>query len=83
MMVQSAVRDEEDVAARDLAIDDAAHVDAGLADEVAPQLDDELRLRQSRVARSARVVRRAAPIGAEIERLLARESTGCRSRRRG
>jgi hypothetical protein len=42
MVMETAIGDEEHVAARDLAVDHAAHVDAGGADEIAPELDDSL-----------------------------------------
>ena len=59
MVVQAAVGDEEHVAARNLAVDDAAHVDAGLADEIAAELDHDLRVRQG----SSRLVRPRARAG--------------------
>ena len=40
-MVQSAVGDEEDLTARNLAIHHARHVESGLADEIAAELDDQ------------------------------------------
>jgi hypothetical protein len=45
-MVHAAVRDEEHFAARHLAVDDAHHVDAAFADEVAAQFQRQFRLRQ-------------------------------------
>ena len=69
MMVQAAVGDEEDLAARDLAVDDAADVDAGFADQVAAEFDDELRAGQSRRRALRRCSRRLSPIGAR--------SSGC------
>ena len=40
-MVQAAVDDQEHTAALNLAVDDAADVDAGLADEIAPEFDGQ------------------------------------------
>ena len=54
VMVQPAIGDEEHVAARHLAVDDATYVNTGLADEIAAQLDDQLRLRQRASQRTAR-----------------------------
>ena len=72
MMMQAAVGDEEYVAARNLAVDDRANVDARLADEIAPELDHEPRLRQ--LAPGARdELREIGADGSEVERLLARE----------
>src|SRR4051812_30101355 len=45
-MMQPAVGDEEHAAARDLAVDDAAHVDTCLAYEIAAELDHDLCERQ-------------------------------------
>ena len=82
MMMQAAVGDEEHLAARNLAVDDAADVDAGLADQVAAELDDELRLRQ-RAACRVRPALAGCRRSGQVERLLAREVRECRSRRRG
>ena len=64
MMMQAAVGDEENVAARDLAVEDAAYVHAGLADQVTAQLEHDLRLGQLAPRCAARASRRLAPIGA-------------------
>ena len=69
VMVQAAVGDQEHLAARDLAVDDAADVDAGLADQIAAELDHELRLRQLRMRARPACRARFAPIGAR--------SSGC------
>ena len=62
VMVQAAVGDQEHLAARDLAVDDAADVDAGFADQVAAELDDERAPAAARVrARSTS----AAQVGAD------------------
>jgi len=45
-MIQPAIDDEEYLSARDLAIEDARHVNAGLADQIAAQLDHQLGFRQ-------------------------------------
>ena len=78
MVVQPAVGDEEHLAARHLAVDDAVHVDAGLADEVAAELDDERAPPAAAAAhaRSHERRRRLAPIGCEVERLSRPGSTG-------
>src|SRR4051794_27792950 len=47
MVMQAAVDDQEHLAARDLAVDDARDVDAGLADEITPELDDHVGTRQA------------------------------------
>src|SRR5690606_37733923 len=41
VVVQAAVRDEVDVPPRNLPVDHAADIDAGLAHEISPQLDDD------------------------------------------
>jgi hypothetical protein len=41
MLMQTAVDHQEDLATRHLSIDHSRHVDAGLAHEVAPELDDD------------------------------------------
>src|ERR1043166_2735031 len=41
MLVQAAVRDQKHLPARDLAVEHATHVNAGLADQIAAQLDDQ------------------------------------------
>src|SRR6185312_6793576 len=46
VMVQAAIGNQEDLAAGDLPIDHAAHIDAGFADQVTAELDGELRLRE-------------------------------------
>ena len=71
--MQAAVGDEKHVPARDLAVDDAADVDARLADQVAAELDDDVGHRAA--ARLARPTspRRLAPIGARSRRVVARE----------
>src|SRR6185369_10693589 len=72
MMMQTAVGDEEHVAARDFTVDDATDVDSGAPHEVAPELDHEVRLRQRILAAGHEI----AEVGAdrrEVERRLARE----------
>src|SRR5439155_24111997 len=46
MVMQATVGHKKHLAARDLAVDDAAHIKACLAHEVAAELDHEPRLRQ-------------------------------------
>src|SRR4030095_9654934 len=72
VVVQSAVSDKENVPSRDLAVDDATDIDAGLADEVAAELDDKTGLRK-RCPRAARHVAQVVADGSELERFLARE----------
>ena len=60
--MQAAVDDQEGLAAGHLAIDDAAHVDAGLGDQVAAELEHQRRadLPRRLAGRAARVPRRSA-----------------------
>src|SRR5258706_1840748 len=72
MVVQAAIGNEENPAARKLAIDDPAYVDTRLADEIASELDDDARLRQ--VLLDPRHERREpASRRAQVERLVAGE----------
>ena len=73
MVVQAAVGDQEHLAPRHLAVDDARHVDAGLADQVAAQFDDQLRLAAVRCFAASTTLREVGGDRGEIERLLAGE----------
>ena len=46
MVVQPTIRDQEYLPSRNLAVDHPAHIDAGLAHEISPELDREPRMRQ-------------------------------------
>ena len=46
MVVQAAVGDEEDVVARDFAVDHASDIDAGFADDVAAELEHDASVAQ-------------------------------------
>src|SRR6516162_9388064 len=72
MMVESAVGDEKDVAARDLAVHDPCHVDARLANQVTTELDDQ-RARGELGSCSPRQALEVRADGAEIKPLLACE----------
>ena len=71
LVVHPAVDDEERGAARLLAVDDAGDVDAGLADEVAPELDDDARLRQQRPHRAGHEVLEVRADRGEVQRRVA------------
>ena len=45
MVVQPAVRDQEHLSARNLAVDNAGHIDAGLTHQVAAEFDHQRGLR--------------------------------------
>ncbi len=47
-MVQTAVGDEKHMATGDLAVDDAADINAGFTDQIAAELQDDLRVRKAR-----------------------------------
>src|SRR5262245_2977265 len=71
-MMQATVGHQKDVATRDLAVDDAADIDAGFADEVTPQLEHDLRLWQA-VGNARKPARQAGSDRGDVERLLAGE----------
>jgi hypothetical protein len=82
VVMQAAIGDEEHFARDTFLSTTACHVDTRFADEKAPQLDDQLRLRK-RALRRLDDASEVGGDGGEIERLLARESRECRSLRRG
>src|SRR5690242_1122534 len=73
VMVETAIRHQKDLAAREFAIEDARDIDAGLADDVAPELDDDLRLRQRLFDAARDETREVLADGIEVERRILRE----------
>src|SRR5690349_5139542 len=69
MMMQSAIRNQEHVTARDFPVQDAANIKAGLADEVPSELDHEVGSRY-RSGGTLRDRRQIFGNGREIKRLL-------------
>ena len=72
-MVQTAVDDQEGLAARLLAIDDPGHVDAALADDVAAELDRRPARREAWGDRIGHQAREVVTDRGEIEWLVALE----------
>ena len=80
-MMQAAIGDQEDLAARFLAVDHATDIDAGLADDVAAELDRDLGLRKQ----PGEFGREPGQIGTDDSEVEPRARPGnreCRSRRR-
>ena len=71
-MVQAAIGDQIGTPARDLAVDDPAEIDPGLADEIAPKFHDQLGVTQARTE-SRDTLREIGGDRGQIERLLTRE----------
>ena len=68
LMMEAAVDNEERLAARLLAVDDAGHVYAALADDVATQLDHDACVRQVRADPVHHQAGEVVPDGREVER---------------
>ena len=83
LVVHAAVDDQEGLAAGHLAVDDPGDVDAGLADDVAAELEQDPRVREGRTYAGGA----SAPRGASDQRRGRGAgpwcSRGCRTRRRG
>src|SRR5688572_25560828 len=71
-MMQPAVGDQEHMTPRDLAVDDATYVDAGLADQKASELEHDVRLRERAPDRWHQRAQRRAD-RRQVERLVAGE----------